>query len=142
VAWLAGVTGSPRPVLHARVVEPDARRFGPPPLAVPQVAAAVDDGRDRAGHAAAQGVNVLVGRGRSPHAADLAAWLAGTLERDDIRGPLGALRRLGDAQLCVLVGLALGAGEHGLGFVADGQAAATAADLAAAVEPDLRPRLL
>ena len=37
-----------------------------------------------------------------------------------IDGPLEALRRLGGGELAVLCGLALGAGEHGLGFVCDG----------------------
>jgi nicotinate-nucleotide--dimethylbenzimidazole phosphoribosyltransferase len=58
------------------------------------------------------------------------------------RGPLGALRRLGGGEICVLAGLALGAGEHGLGYVCDGLIATAAAAIAVAVEPDLRPRLL
>jgi nicotinate-nucleotide--dimethylbenzimidazole phosphoribosyltransferase len=37
-----------------------------------------------------------------------------------IDGPLDALRRLGGGELAVLCGLALGAGEHGLGYVCDG----------------------
>jgi nicotinate-nucleotide--dimethylbenzimidazole phosphoribosyltransferase len=41
----------------------------------------------------------------------------------------------------VLCGLVLGAGEHGLGFVADDAAAAAGAAVAASVEPDLLPRL-
>ena len=56
-------------------------------------------------------------------------------------GPLGALRRHGDGAIAVLCGLALGAGEHGLGFVADDAAAAAGAAVAAGVEPDLLPRL-
>jgi nicotinate-nucleotide--dimethylbenzimidazole phosphoribosyltransferase len=60
----------------------------------------------------------------------------------DIRGPLGALRRLGGGEICVLVGVALGAGEQGLGFVCDGLIATAAATIAAGIEPDLRPRLL
>jgi nicotinate-nucleotide--dimethylbenzimidazole phosphoribosyltransferase len=59
-----------------------------------------------------------------------------------IRGPLGALRRLGGGDLAVLCGLALGAGEHGLAYVCDGLIATAAAAVAAAVEPGLRPRLL
>ena len=58
------------------------------------------------------------------------------------RGPLGLLRRLGGGEAAVLCGLALGAGEHGLGFVCDGLVATAAAAVAAAVEPELRPRLL
>jgi nicotinate-nucleotide--dimethylbenzimidazole phosphoribosyltransferase len=57
-------------------------------------------------------------------------------------GPLGALRRLGDATTAVLCGVALGAGEHGLGCVCDGLAALAGAAVAAGIEPDLRPRLI
>lgn len=57
-------------------------------------------------------------------------------------GPLGLLRRLGGGETAVLCGLALGAGEHGLGVVCDGLVATAAAGVAVAVEPDLRPRLL
>ena len=42
----------------------------------------------------------------------------------------------------MLCGLALGAGEHGLGYVCDGLIATAAAAVAAGIEPDLRPRLL
>ena len=58
------------------------------------------------------------------------------------RGPLGALRRGGGGEIAVLCGLALGAGEHGLGYVCDGLIATAAAAVAAAIEPDLLPRLL
>lgn len=58
------------------------------------------------------------------------------------RGPLGLLRRFGGGETAVLCGLALGAGEHGLGVVCDGLVATAAAAVAVAVEPDLRPRLL
>jgi nicotinate-nucleotide--dimethylbenzimidazole phosphoribosyltransferase len=58
------------------------------------------------------------------------------------RGALSALRRLGGGEICVLAGLALGAGQHGLGYVCDGLIATAAAAVAVAVEPDLRPRLL
>jgi len=73
-----------------------------------------------------------------------AAVVARALEthREDIRGPLGALRRLGGGEICVLTGVALGAGEHGLGYVCDGVIATAAAAIAAAIEPDLLPRLL
>ncbi|HEV2819713.1 MAG TPA: nicotinate-nucleotide--dimethylbenzimidazole phosphoribosyltransferase, partial [Solirubrobacteraceae bacterium] len=43
-----------------------------------------------------------------------------TLHGDGLRGPLGALRRVGGGERAVVCGLALGAGEHGLGFVCDG----------------------
>jgi len=56
--------------------------------------------------------------------------------------PLAALRCLGGGDIAVLTGLALGAGEHGLGYVCDGLAATAAAAVAVAVEPDLRERLL
>jgi nicotinate-nucleotide--dimethylbenzimidazole phosphoribosyltransferase len=57
-------------------------------------------------------------------------------------GPLDALRRLGGGEIAVLCGLALGAGEHGLGYVCDGVIATAAAAVAAAHDPALRPRLL
>ena len=59
-----------------------------------------------------------------------------------ISGPLGALRRLGGGEIAVLCGLALGAGEFGLGYVCDGLIATAAAAIAAELEPGLRPRLL
>jgi nicotinate-nucleotide--dimethylbenzimidazole phosphoribosyltransferase len=64
------------------------------------------------------------------------------LHAPEIRGPLGALRRLGGGDIAVLCGLALGAGEHGLAYVCDGLIATAGAAVAAAVEPALRPRLL
>ena len=64
------------------------------------------------------------------------------LHGPEIRGPLGALRRLGGGEIAVLCGLALGAGEHGLAYVCDGVIATAAAAIAVAVEPGLRPRLL
>ena len=64
------------------------------------------------------------------------------LHPDAARGPLHALRRLGGGEIAVLCGLALGAGEHGLGYVCDGLIATAAAAVAVGVEPDLRPRLL
>ena len=60
----------------------------------------------------------------------------------DIDGPLDALRRLGGGELAVLCGLALGAGEEGLGHVCDGVVATAAVAIAAAIDPELRPRLL
>ena len=53
-----------------------------------------------------------------------------------------ALRRLGGGEIAVLCGLALGAGEHGLGYVCDGLIATAAAAVAVGIEPELRPRLL
>lgn len=59
-----------------------------------------------------------------------------------IDGPREALRRLGGGELAVLCGLALGAGEHGLGFVCDGVIATAAVAVAAAWAPALTPRLV
>jgi nicotinate-nucleotide--dimethylbenzimidazole phosphoribosyltransferase len=59
-----------------------------------------------------------------------------------IRGPLGALQRLGGGELAVLCGLALGAGEQGLAYVCDGLIATAAVAIAAAHAPELRSRLL
>jgi nicotinate-nucleotide--dimethylbenzimidazole phosphoribosyltransferase len=64
------------------------------------------------------------------------------LHGPEIRGPLGALRRLGGGEIAVLCGLALGAGEQGLAYVCDGLIATAAAAVAVAVEPGLAPRLL
>jgi nicotinate-nucleotide--dimethylbenzimidazole phosphoribosyltransferase len=140
-----------------------------PALSVGEVAAAVDAGRDLAGRAAADGVTVLAAgasaaastgttglsavlTGHDPealvepgarHAGEREAVVrAHGLHAADARGPLGALRRLGGADVAVLCGLALGAGEHGLGVVADGLIPLAGAAVAVAVEPGLRPRLL
>lgn len=64
------------------------------------------------------------------------------LHGPEIDGPLEALRRLGGGEIAVLCGLALGAGEQGLGFVCDGVISTGAAALAVAMAPDLAPRLL
>src|ERR1700754_1961911 len=60
----------------------------------------------------------------------------------DARDPLDALARLGGGEIAVLTGLALGAGEHGLGYICDGLIATAAAAIAAEIAPDLKPRLL
>ena len=129
-----------------------------PALSVGEVAAAVDAGRELAARAAADGVEVVAGAAVAPAAALPAACLAAVLaggpvadgpvraalarHPDAARGPLHALRRVGGGDIAALCGLALGAGEHGLGFVADGLPALAGAVTAAAIEPDLRPRLL
>jgi nicotinate-nucleotide--dimethylbenzimidazole phosphoribosyltransferase len=59
-----------------------------------------------------------------------------------IDGPLEALRRLGGGDLALLAGLALGAGEHGVGFVCDGVIATAAVAVAAELHPGLRDWLL
>jgi nicotinate-nucleotide--dimethylbenzimidazole phosphoribosyltransferase len=56
--------------------------------------------------------------------------------------PLAALASVGGGEIAVLVGLALGAGEHGLAYICDGLIATAAAAVACAIAPDLRPRLL
>jgi len=59
-----------------------------------------------------------------------------------IADPVDALARLGGGEIAVLCGLALGAGEHGLGYVCDGLIATVAAALAVELAPALRDRLL
>jgi NaMN:DMB phosphoribosyltransferase len=136
-----------------------------PALTIGETALAVDHGRTLAARAAAEGITVLVGttQGEAHSTAGagaparLAAALIGTgppggvepavaaaleLHGPHLGGPLAALRRLGDAATAVLCGAALGAGEHGLGFACEGPAAIAAAAVAAAIEPDLRARLL
>ena len=54
-------------------------------------------------------------------------------------GPLRALRMSGDAACAVAVGVALGAGESGLRFLADGELGEAAAAIAVGVEPALGP---
>jgi nicotinate-nucleotide--dimethylbenzimidazole phosphoribosyltransferase len=58
-----------------------------------------------------------------------------------VRGPLSALRQLGGEPLARMCGVALGAGEHGLAFIADGPAAVAAACVALRVEPALAARV-
>lgn len=137
-----------------------------PAMTVGEVALAVDTGRDAARGAAAAGATLLLIRGAaSPREAAAAGALAAVLgEHPDehaaatprdpaaaravalhgphVTGPLGALRRLGTPGIAVLCGLALGAGEAGLGCVCDGPAALAAAAVAAGIEPDLRARLI
>jgi nicotinate-nucleotide--dimethylbenzimidazole phosphoribosyltransferase len=64
------------------------------------------------------------------------------LRRAGADTPREALEQLGGGEIAVLAGLALGAGEHGLGYVCDGVIATAAAAVAAALAPELRPRLL
>lgn len=129
--WLAGATGGP---VRVRVVAVTPRAWTADPPPVPEVAAAVDEGRE--GILKAQATVVVVTGGD----ADRSGHLAAALEAEAGR-PLRALRHAGSHDLALLCGLALGAGEHGLGFVADGAAATSAARLAIAIEPDLAPRV-
>ena len=56
--------------------------------------------------------------------------------------PVELLRRLGGGELAVICGLALGAGEHGLGLICDGVIATAAIAVAVELAPALRDRLL
>jgi Phosphoribosyltransferase len=157
--WLAGCCG--RPHVRARLTMVEAAGGPAEPLPAGDVAAAVDAGR---AFAAASGATVLaveiVGRHLTIPASALAAALSGRppdvvarggdaaavrelLERrgGDVRGPLSALRRLGGEALARVCGMALGAGEHGLAFVADGLGAAVAAAAAVRIQPELAPRV-
>jgi nicotinate-nucleotide--dimethylbenzimidazole phosphoribosyltransferase len=71
-----------------------------------------------------------------------AAVIADALALHAPANPLEALAMLGGGEIAVLTGLALGAGEHGLGYVCDGLIATAAAAIAAGIDPDLKPRLL
>jgi nicotinate-nucleotide--dimethylbenzimidazole phosphoribosyltransferase len=180
--WLAGVTGSEHPAVHARTVAsgallPKRDPTVEPALTVEEVARAVDEGRRLAAAAAAAGASILVGARPVPGeplasgapdpdgglpALCLTAALTGhpsssltddpaaaaACERalahhpDVDRGPLHALRRLGSGELAVLCGAALGAGEHGLGFLCDGVGSMVGAAVAVGIEPGVRPRLV
>ena len=143
-AWVAGCTGSVPPFVREHVVLGDAGAGAGVPLpSVGHVARAVDEGRDRAAAARAEGATVLVlaGAGDVAVVARVRAWLVGALDDAAVRGPLGALYRLGDEALALLCGVALGAGEHGLALLCDGAAGTAAGGLALAVQPDLRPRV-
>ena len=135
--WLAGVIGARRAVKVRRIDAESALVGREPPLAVAEVAYAVDAGRDLAARAAAEGVSVVIGAGGESQAA---RSLVTALTADDGR-PLHTLRRLGTEEIAVLCGIALGAGERGLGCVCEGLAAVAGAAVAAAIEPDLRSRL-
>jgi NaMN:DMB phosphoribosyltransferase len=87
-------------------------------------------------------VHVLVASASGGTSDPAARALAEGLAAPAGHGPLGALRRLGDAPIAVLCGVALGAGERGLGCVCHGPAALAGAAVAAGIEPDLRERLL
>jgi nicotinate-nucleotide--dimethylbenzimidazole phosphoribosyltransferase len=64
------------------------------------------------------------------------------LARSSATAPLDVLADLGGGEIAVLTGLALGAGEHGLGYVCDGVIATAAAAVAVAHRPELKDRLL
>jgi NaMN:DMB phosphoribosyltransferase len=136
--WLAGVAGSERP--RVRRVDAALVRRAESTLTVAEVAAAVDTGRDVAAAAAADGIALLIASVPAAHDAAPARSLLAALA-DDPAHPLRALRRLGTSEIAMLCGVALGAGEHGLGCVCEDVAALAGAAVAAAVEPALRPRL-
>ncbi len=68
--------------------------------------------------------------------------VAKALARTHTEDPLEALASLGGGEIAVLTGLALGAGEHGLGYVCDGVIATAAAGMAVAIAPELDQRLV
>jgi hypothetical protein len=149
-AWVAAVTAGAREP-RARMIDTAelevlrttlAPRGDGSILSVGEVALAVDTGRELAARAAADGVHVLVATATGDASDAAAHALAAGLAAPGDHGPLGALRRLGDAPIAVLCGIALGAGEHELGCVAAGPAALAGAAVAAGIEPDLRARLL
>jgi nicotinate-nucleotide--dimethylbenzimidazole phosphoribosyltransferase len=137
--WLAAVSGADPPALRERFVAAGDGAGAHGELTVPEVAAAVDAGRHAAAGAAREGVTVLATATRGAGSDDAADRLVTLL---DAHGPLGALRRGGTREIAVVCGLALGAGEHGLGLICDGPGATAAAAVAVGVEPGLRPRLL
>jgi NaMN:DMB phosphoribosyltransferase len=138
--WLAGVAGGERPRVRRVDVDRDEAVGAEQPVTVAEVAHAVDAGRDLAAAAAADGIGVLITSAPAAHDLVRAQSLLAALA-DDPAHPLRALRRLGTHEIAVLCGVALGAGEHGLGCVCDGLAALAGAVVAAGIEPALRPRL-
>ena len=151
-AWFAATTG------NASVVQPRTRFIDigdvevlrtmlaaprdTPGMSVGAVALAVDTGRELAARAAAEGVQLLVAAAPDGHDDAPARAIADAFTGGSEHGPLGVLRRLGDATVAVLCGIALGAGEHGLAFAADDLAALAGAAVAIGIEPDLRPRVV
>lgn len=172
----AGVVAPPEGVASIDLgLSPSRNLAAEPALGEDEVRSAIRAGRELAGRAAVDGVDLLIagemGIGNTTPAACLTAALCdlpadavvgrGTgvddaglqrkreviaraldLHRPDIADPLDALRRLGGGELAVLCGLALGAGEHGLGLICDGVIATAAIAVAAELAPDLKPRLL
>ena len=148
-AWLAAVSGTSGPT-RVRVADAGeaevlsgrlAARRDTPGMTVGEVALAVDAGREIAARAAADGVRLIVAAAPADRDDGAARAVAAALTGGSEHGPLGVLRRLGDATTAVLCGVALGAGEHGLGCVCDGLAALAGAAVAAGIEPDLRARV-
>jgi nicotinate-nucleotide--dimethylbenzimidazole phosphoribosyltransferase len=93
------------------------------------------------------GADAVVGRGTGVDADGLQRKRAVVARALALHGPhltdeVEVLRRLGGGELAVLCGLALGAGEHGLGLICDGVIATAAVAVAVAMAPELRHRLL
>ncbi|MCW3023546.1 MAG: nicotinate-nucleotide--dimethylbenzimidazole phosphoribosyltransferase [Conexibacter sp.] len=93
------------------------------------------------------GADAVVGRGTGVDADGLRRKRAVVARALALHGPhltdeVEVLRRLGGGELAVLCGLALGAGEHGLGLICDGVIATAAVAVAVAMAPELRHRLL
>jgi NaMN:DMB phosphoribosyltransferase len=161
--WLAGCLGAARPAVRSRAVVLENATV-PAVMSVPEVAAAVDAGRALAARSAANGVTVLgaevIGHRAGVPACALAALLTGrppgVLARGgqvravedllarhagELTGPLSALRRVGGEAIARAVGVALGAGEQGLAFLAEGLGATAATGVALRIEPSLAPRV-
>jgi nicotinate-nucleotide--dimethylbenzimidazole phosphoribosyltransferase len=161
--WLAGCVGCARPAVRSRAIMMESATV-PSMMTVPEVAAAVDDGRALARRSAANGVTVLaaevIGHRAQVPASALAALLTGrppsavarggqvravedllARHAGELTGPLSALRRVGGEALARACGVALGAGEQGLAFVAEGLGATAAAGIALRIEPALAARI-
>jgi NaMN:DMB phosphoribosyltransferase len=161
--WLAGCVGAARPAVRSRAIVMESATV-PSVLSVPEVAALVDDGRALARRSAANGVTVLaaevIGHRAEVPASALAALLTGRApgaiarggqvravedllarHAGELTGPLAALRRVGGAAIARACGMALGAGEQGLAFVAEGLGATVAAGIALRIEPALAARV-
>jgi nicotinate-nucleotide--dimethylbenzimidazole phosphoribosyltransferase len=161
--WLAGCLGTAHPAVRSRAVVMENATV-PSVMSVPEVAAAVDAGRALAARSAANGVTVLgvevIGHRAEVPACALTALLTGrppsALARGglvravedllarhagELTGPLSALRRVGGEAIARGVGVALGAGEQGLAFVAEGLGATAAVGIALRIEPSLAPRV-
>jgi hypothetical protein len=128
-----------------RVVEVGPGDWPAPPMEVAFVAAAVDEGRALAGRAARAGAGRVLLRAHDVADLDgwrrLGQWLDGPRGGDVPAGPLSAVRRLGDGQLAVLMGVVLGAGEQGMACTCEDVTARVAGRLAIELEPELAGRV-
>jgi nicotinate-nucleotide--dimethylbenzimidazole phosphoribosyltransferase len=151
-------------------LKPSANLAKEPALTREAVETAIAAGRELARRAAGDGITILIGgemgignttpatalachlTGRSAHEltgpgtgldaqgiARKADVIAMALQRRP-REPLDALAEFGGGEIAVLTGLALGAAEHGLGYVTDGVIATAAAAIAAALAPAAKAR--